>query len=112
MIIRVVTGAVVTAAALGMMGGVAAAAPDVDSKKAFPVFCETGTLAGETLTVVSNKVVFMDDGTELRLTALRVEFGDKVKDKQFGKVQGTLTCRGGETSPEGTFTFFATLMEV
>ena len=93
------------------MPGIASAAQGPDSKKAFPVECQTGTLAGETLTVVNGKTAFRDDDTELRLTALRLEFDGKVKDKQFGKTQGTLTCGGSETSPEGTFTFFATLTE-
>lgn len=63
--------------------------------------CTSGTLSGETLTVVSSKTAY--HGTnELRLTALRIEFDGKVKDKQFGKTQGNLTCGGGETTPEGT----------
>ena len=104
---RLIAGAVVAMAALVMMPGIARAAQGPDSKKAFPVECQTGTLAGETLTVVNQKTVFQEDGTELRLTALHFEFGDKVKDKQFGKTQGTLTCGG----TEGDFTFFATLTE-
>ena len=108
---RLIVGGVVAVAAMVTMPGVASAAQGPDSKKAFPVECQTGTLAGQTLTVVSQKTVFQEDGTELRLTALRFEFDGKVKDKQFGKVQGTLTCGGSETSPEGTFTFFATLTE-
>lgn len=112
MIKRLLIGAAVAAGSLGAMAGVAGATQGPDSKKAFPVFCQTGSLAGETLTVVSGKTAYLDDGTQLRLTALRFEFGDKVKDKQFGKTQGTLTCGGSETSPEGTFTFFATLVEV
>jgi hypothetical protein len=108
---RLIVGGVAAVAAFVTMPGIASAAQGPDSKKAFPVECQTGTLAGETLTVVNQKTVFQEDGTELRLTALRLEFGDKVKDKQFGKTQGTLTCGGSETTPEGTFTFFATLME-
>lgn len=109
---RLVISSGMAVAALVAVPGMASAAQGPDSKKAFPVECTSGTLAGETLTVVNQKTVFQDDGTELRLTALRTEFDGKVKDKQFGKNQGTLTCGGGETSPEGTFTFFATLIEV
>ena len=108
---RLVAGAVVAVAALVTMPGSASAAQGPDSKKAFPVECLEGTLEGETLTVVNQKTAFQEDGTELRLTALRLEFDGKVKEKRFGKTQGTLTCGGSETSPDGTFTFFATLME-
>lgn len=52
-----------------------------------------------------------EDGTKVRLTSLRYQAGDKAKEKRYGKTQGTLTCGGSETSPEGKFTFFATLME-
>ena len=108
---RLFAGGVVAVTALVMMPGIAGAAQGPDSKKAFPVECETGTLAGETLTVVNQKTAFQADGTELRVTAFHFEFDGKVKDKQFGKTQGTLTCGGSETSPEGTFTFLATLIE-
>ena len=112
MLKQLIAGGVVAVAALVTMPGFASAEQGPDSKKAFPVECQRGTLAGETLTVVNGKTAFQDDGTELRLTALRLEFDGKVKDKQFGKTQGALTCGGSETSPEGTFTFFATLIEV
>ena len=71
-----------------------------------------GTLIGQTLTVLNGKTAFQADGTELRLTALRLEFGGKVKDKQFGNTEGNLTCGGTEESPEGRFSFDATLIEV
>jgi len=112
MIKRVMAGAALTMLSLGAMAGAAGATQGPDAKQAFPVECQTGSLAGQTLTVVNGKTAFRADGTELRLTALRLEFGDKVKDKQFGKTQGTLTCGGSETTPDGTFSFFATLMEV
>lgn len=111
MIKRVTAGLAVSAVALAAGSGVAGAVKGPDAKKAFPVVCQTGTLAGQTLTVASTKTVYQSDGTQLRLTALRVEFDGKVKDTEFGKNQGDLTCGGSETSPEGTFTFFATLME-
>ncbi len=112
MIKRVVTVMTVSLAAVGALGGTAGAAQGPDSKKAFPVECTEGTLAGETLTVVNSKTAFQEDGTELRLTAISFEFGDKAKDKQFGKTEGNVTCGGSETSPEGTFSFFATLIAV
>jgi len=68
-------------------------------------------LAGETLTVVGNKTAFVDDGTELAVTLLRFEFDGRVKEKTFGKTAGNLTCGGAETSPEGTFSFLATLIK-
>jgi hypothetical protein len=101
----------IAAAALTAMSGAAGAVQGPDSKKAFPVECTSGTLVGETLTVVSGKTVYMDDGTQLRLTALRTEFDGQVIEKVFGKNQGTLTCGGSESDTEGTFSFFATLRE-
>ncbi len=106
---RAMAGLVFTAAAFGCMVGVAGAVPEQDHKKGFPVECQTGTLAGETLTIVTSKTVYTEDGDRLRLTTLRIEFDGKVKDKQFGKTVGSITCGGSETSPEGTFTFFARL---
>jgi hypothetical protein len=108
---RLIAGGVVAVAALVTVPGIASAAQGPDSKKAFPVECQTGTLAGETLTVVTQKTAFRENATELRVTAFHFEFDGKVKDQQFGKTQGTLTCGGSETSPEGTFTFLATLIE-
>lgn len=107
---RAIAALALTAGALGLTGGAAGAAPGPDHKS-FPVQCQTGTLRGETLTVVSQKWVYRGDDL-LRVTAFHFEFGDKVKDQQFGKTEGNLTCGGTETSPEGTFTFLATLVEV
>lgn len=108
MIKRVMAGAAVALVSIGASGGVAGASQGPDSKKAFPVLCSSGNLAGQTLTVVSGKTAYRADGTELRVTAFHFEVGDKVKDQQFGKTEGTLTCGG----TEGPFTFFATLREV
>ena len=112
MIKRMVIGVVAAAVALVAMGGAAGAAQGPDSKKAFPVECQTGTLAGETLTVSGNKTAFFEDGTELAVTSLRFEFDGRVKEKTFGKTVGNLTCGGTEETPEGTFSFLATLIEV
>lgn len=109
---RAIAAIALTVATLGLTGSTAGAVPGPDHKNAFPVECQTGTLQGETLTVVTSKWVYDDAGNLLRLTALRTEFDGKVKDQQFGKTQGTLTCGGSETGPEGTFSFFATLAPV
>ena len=100
-----------TLAVVGATTGMAGAAPE-PSDKDFRAVCLTGTLAGETLTVVTNKWVYMDDGTLLRVTALRFTLdGEVVKDKEWGKTQGTLTCGGEEATPDGTFGFFARFVE-
>ena len=92
--------------AFGAMAASAGAAPSEDSKKAFPVMCTSGTFAGQTLTVAGGKTVYTADGTQLRVATFFATFGDKTIDK--GKAAGSLSCGGSETSPEGTFTFFAT----
>ena len=111
MVKRVIAGAAVAAVSFGVMAGTASAAQGPDSKHAFPVECQTGTLAGETVIALNGKRAYLEDGTELKVTAFHFEFGDKVKDKEFGNVEGTMTCGGTEVTPEGTFTFLATLRE-
>lgn len=112
MIKRLMAASCLAGMAVGLAGGVAGAVPSPDKKNVEVVTCQSGTLAGETVTIVSNKTVYLDDGTQLRLTAFAASFGDKSFDKEFGNTQGDLTCGGSETSPEGTFTFLATLLEV
>lgn len=111
MIKRTLAGVAVAAAAIVAMETSAGALPSPDKKKAFQVVCTSGNLAGETLTVAGGKTAYRSDGTPLRLTSLQASFGDDSFDKQYGKTVGNLTCGGSETSPEGTFTFFARFVE-
>lgn len=106
MIKQSVTVVAVAASVWAVPGGVAVAAQGPDSKKAESITCQTGTLAGETITAVSKKAIFLEDGTQLELATFRIEFDGMVKEK--GKDPGAITCGGSEMSPEGTFTYFVT----
>lgn len=86
--------AFVAAAATATTVTSAGAVPAADKKKAFQVVCTSGTLKGETLTVAGGKTVYLDDGTQLRLTSLQATFDGESLDKQYGKTGRPLNLRG------------------
>ncbi len=111
MVKRAVVAVTVAAAAMTTLASTAGAVPAPDKKKAFQVVCTSGTLQGETLTVAGGKTVYLDDGTQLRLTTLSATFDGESFDKQYGKTVGDITCGGSVSDAEGTFTFFARFTE-